>query len=790
MNANRQRFWMIADDGQWHRWEDPATLAWDRSRRVLRLAGQREVPPQAGSPQLEGELLLTVPSEAVDTFGSRAFWDFEAGQLKCLTPDLPDEVILFDAQGALLSVSDLAMGHDGILYLAVDDKVGLYDPRQRWNVAPVGSTEIKAARLAPRAAGGAWVLDRSQNRFGIVRGTPLPHRPFAPYDDDTWRPSPEEPDPPRLVLLFELDLDPGEVTITIASGPGNRVALLSWRTINSPQARIRLLREDGRAFGPPLSLLRTPWEPLAYAWSLAWLSESRVAVMAPGLTEAPAYDLEDRPGDDPQTLLPTGDLYPLPDHDGRPFLKGPALPVHYPVAGSSTPLHRLSFPSYATQGKAANLALLDSGSTHTEWHRLYLEACIPPGCGIRVELAASDTAAVPMDPDAWHEHRFGLVPGSPGDRVPRGAWVSYPSELPFHPGLLPCPPEADRAGLFTCLIQRAGLRVTALSGRYLWVRVELLGTGRSTPELAAVRAWGSRFSYADRYLPELYREDLLGPEGDDEGPSTPADFLERFLGNFEGVLTALEDRVAASYLLTDPRTVPEDALEWLGSWIGMAFEPGYPPERRRRLLRAAPELYRWRGTLRGLQMALDVATGGAVQGGEVIVLEEYRLRRTFATILGVDLAREEDPLLGGLSVSGNSYVGDTLFLGDDRQREFLALFGEDLPMSRAEERAVQAFFERLAHRATVIVHQEVEPQDLGLIRRVAVSESPAHVRVRVITASRPFIVGLASLVGVETYLGPRLGLTPVTINRSSLGLRDYLLGPGSLDPRLGGGEIS
>ena len=372
--------------------------------------------------------------------------------------------------------------------------------------------------------------------------------------------------------------------------------------------------------------------------------------------------------------------------------------------------------------------------------------------------------------------------------MPRGAWVPFPSESPFHPGLLPCPPEPGRNGLFTALIQRAGRRVTALTGRYLWVDMELLGDGRTTPEVAALRAWGSRFSYADRYLPELYREDELGPERDDPAPATPADFLERFLGNFEGMLTPLEDRIAAAHLLTDPATVPADALEWLGSWIGATFEPGLSEERRRDLLRAAPELHRWRGTLRGLRLALDVATGGAVSGGEIVVLEDYRLRRTFTTILGADLADEADPLLGGLAVSGNSIVGDTLFLGEENRREFLALFGADLPVSPAEQEAIQLFFERLAHRVTVLVHQQVEPQDLGLIRRVARAEAPAHVEVRVLTATVPFLVGAASLVGVDTYLAPEPAARPVEIGRSHLGLRDYLLGPASLDPRLGGGD--
>ena len=146
----------------------------------------------------------------------------------------------------------------------------------------------------------------------------------------------------------------------------------------------------------------------------------------------------------------------------------------------------------------------------------------------------------------WHEHRFGAVPAPSSSAVPQGAWVPIASEIPFHPGLLGCARAQDRSGLFTALVQRAGFRVRTLRGRYLWAHVELFGTGRSTPEIAALRVYGSRFSYLNRYLPELYRETVFGDDADERGRSTGADFLERFLDNFEGVLTPLEDRVASS----------------------------------------------------------------------------------------------------------------------------------------------------------------------------------------------------------------------------------------------------
>jgi phage tail-like protein len=47
----------------------------------------------------------------------------------------------------------------------------------------------------------------------------------------------------------------------------------------------------------------------------------------------------------------------------------------------------------------------------------------------------------------------------------------------------------------------------------------------------------------------------------------------------------------------------------LGSWLGIVVDARVPEERRRELVRQAPELYRWRGTKRGLAHYLRLYTG-------------------------------------------------------------------------------------------------------------------------------------------------------------------------------------
>jgi phage tail-like protein len=461
-------------------------------------------------------------------------------------------------------------------------------------------------------------------------------------------------------------------------------------------------------------------------------------------------------------------------------------PPRCPSTDGCRGLYRLSLPAFARSGEAASALTCDSGRAAAIWHRLYLEAEIPDHCGVTVWLATTNN---PTDkPVEWFPHQFGSI-FAPDASTPRGAWVRTPSEVPWQPPMLKCPADKNRSGLFTALIQRPGKRVRSLRGRYLRVRVEFEGTGLHTPEIAALRAYSSRFSYADHYLPELYREDVFGPEGDQQGAATPADFLERMIDNFEGVLTPIEDRISDSYLLTRPGTTPPEALEWLANWIGITFDSAYGDTQRRELLSSAPELYRCRGTLKGLGLALDIATGGAVRSGQIVILEDYRLRRTFATILGADLSDADDPLLAGISRSGNSFVGDTLVLGDPYRKEFLALFAATLPQSRAEARAIAAFFDRLAYRVTILLHQEINPQDLRLVRRVAALETPAHVAVRVEAATNEFRAGIASLVGVDSYLAPKPAPGTATVEVSYIGRGDLIERAPALDPRLGGEDV-
>lgn len=778
MDANLQRLHPLASRSDW-RLDEATRVLWDARTRMLRLAGTRV--PRWSEAIDDGAARRSIAPGAIDRFDTRARVEEIAAaggpRWRVIAAGAVRGEVEIVAPGAD-EITDAAIGADGVLYLAIGGSVRLHDLRARWDDHDVAVDGGAAWRLAPIPTGGVHVAIRGGagrvTALGDVSGypmRPLPHR----FGDEVFRPDPEDPDPPRFIPR---GAPPAGDVAALATSPGGRLAMLAW-TAGDAELHVR----DGGAWRVrTLAGARRPY-------SLAWVDEDQVAVLiatTDGGTTAAVYTAEGG-----ATAHPVGELYPLREPLPRPFLHGAAAPPHYlGRAGDgdeARALLPLSWPAFASSGSVTARVPLDGTAPGAVWHRIYLEAAIPPGSSVTVWLAAADGPGAPAAAD-WFPHRFG-DPG--GDRAsPRGTWVRDASELPFHAGQLGCPPRRGVAGLFTALIQRTGRRVRTLAGRYLHVRLEIAGDGRATPEIAACRIYSNRRGYAGLYLPELYREDTFGPDADQPGAATGADFLDRFLGLFESVLTPLEGRIASAWLLTHPRTAGDETLEWLASWLGFVFAADLPPARRRRMLEEAWLLFQRRGTLLGLRRALDLASDGGVGRGEIVVIEDFRLRRTFATILGAELSEPDDPFAPGLTSSGNSIVGDTLILGQEERRAFLALFDEDLVLGDAlheviDEAAIDQLFDRVAHRVTVLVHQEVAEQDLGLLRQVIDLEAPAHVQVKVITATHRFRVAVSSLVGVDTFLGPRPPPSPVIVDRSLLGVADTISRLPSLDPRLG-----
>jgi phage tail-like protein len=743
----------------------------------LQLLSMRLGKPAAENFAKAAAIVETAPMTR-DSFGNYARWDAASGKVMAGGSGPGEEAIYTPPVGQ--SVTDLAMGFDGILYVAVAGTLVMVDRRGRWpdfTLAPAG---FQFWRLTALPQGGVLALDRTTPQLGTVSGAPLQVGPADVPNSGILRSCQQNPDPPQITATYPL---PSSEVFVGLTAMDQQFVLLSWAAA-SPANTTSYLRVFNFAagVGPAWKLDGARWP-----YTLAWIGDLRIAVLVTGLNEALIFDLAEAG----RLLIPAGESYILNHADQGPFAHVLALPAYY--AGDSgglplRPLLPLSLNALARSGSTDPNAprIVDSGALQTVWHRIYLEAILPPRCGAVVWLTASDNpGGIGAAGTTWYPHVFGDVDtSSMPTGTPTGVWLPYPTEVPFSTPMLGADPITNRQGLFMALVQRANTAVRNLSGRFLGIRVQMSGDRRSTPEIAALRVWAPRFSYVDNYLPQIYREARFSPAADMPGPSTRHNFFARFTHIFEAQMTAIEDRIAGAYLLTRPESTPEASLDWLGGWVGLN-PSGYPPDRRRARLLAAADLHRKRGTTAGVTLALNIATNGMCTRGAVIVIEDFRLRHIFATILGADLSISNDPLLPGYSASSNSFVGDTLFLGDPKSHaEILALFSANLPKSITEQQQIAQFYDSLANRMTVFIHNQVEQVDINLITRIVEDEKPAHVAAAIQIATEPFMIGLASLLGVNSYLAPEPPRDPVVLNHSRVGRYNMVIQPPSLDPRM------
>ncbi len=367
---------------------------------------------------------------------------------------------------------------------------------------------------------------------------------------------------------------------------------------------------------------------------------------------------------------------------------------------------------------------------------------------------------------------------APFHRQPPLAAVSQPSELPFHPGLAAL--AAAPGALYEVLLQRSVGANRRLTGAFFDIVAVAAGDGRHSPCLRAIRVYSSRFSYQDEYLPTYFHQTRISDESDVAATASAPDFRERLLANFEGLLTPIENRVAAAEYLLDPNAAPASTLPWLCSYFGRTLDPTWPEARSRRALAMMGRQFRQRGTYRGICLALDIATDGAVARGEIVVLETFRLRRSNATVLGIPMSGRNS--LTGYGVpSGNSIVGDTLTLSAERSIDLLALLAPSAA-STADRAAASLLLDEYADRfqVTVLLQGPTTATLRPVVSIVLRAELPAQLGFDIVATDQRFILGLSPLLDVDTFLDPPAAPALLTLGQSVVGRDAIVRNPAAL----------
>ena len=153
------------------------------------------------------------------------------------------------------------------------------------------------------------------------------------------------------------------------------------------------------------------------------------------------------------------------------------------------------------------------------------------------------------------------------------------------------------------LVQHAGLKVGAVLFKESYEEKDTIleqkpQRGQMVYASDDVTLWISRESYI-KWLPAIYQR------SDATGRNYVRDVLwiiQHLFGSIESVLDGI-------HLYFDSYETPEQFLPWLAAWSAMILEPDWPLPKKRRLIKKAMELYRLRGTVRGLKLFISLFTG-------------------------------------------------------------------------------------------------------------------------------------------------------------------------------------
>lgn len=224
-----------------------------------------------------------------------------------------------------------------------------------------------------------------------------------------------------------------------------------------------------------------------------------------------------------------------------------------------------------------------------------------------------------------------------------------------------------------------------------------------------------------QFLPQMYSR---GVQSEMQGGGVSrADFLRRFLLLFQTLSQPVESRVAGRDLVVDPVRMESRFLPWLASWLDFTLDERIPVTRRRIFLRRAVELFKWRGSERGLKEVLKTLTG--------LEVDIAPRRGPQPMELGnCALSRPDDELSDATALPFVTHAGEHLLVSPRFSREeyfTVVLENRDTLLQRHRDRIGELLeqvvrileHERPAHLNFVICFKDEEVSHNGLVLAAA-----------------------------------------------------------------------
>lgn len=716
LDVNGSRYHLIFGPSDWLRAADrDRTWEYDRDRQAVRL--QAEI---FSFGQRPGETTLNPEnrrSATQDAYGHRYWIDPEGEQIWALWAEAREPVLLFpqepvpepspgpfrpavpppplipEALAGLTVVADgyLVAGSVTTSSLLVFDLYSLDGGFIRV-LLPEGAVPFDLEALPD---GGLLVLDRTNRQaWRLARGFRL--QPQAETLGDPLLFQPKEGEPRRETsLAIQEPIALAANTIALAPvNSGDFWALVGTAGDNPSQ----------------LQLYRAGQVTTTVDLDTANLVDAGVDDL--DLNQIRAYDLVYTPAE-------TGDgrLYLVDEAGNQAYSlrinlenSGPQLSIerqYYPLRNlSETALIAANGLAYYRQNQrwlplralpqqrfeptaTISLPVMDGRDPGCLWHRLCLDACLPPDAAIRVEARAADVES-DVDKQPW--------------RLQPTPYRRSQSEVPYSHLWSEAERQQPHTGTWELLFQQ-------VQGRYGQLRLTLTGNGRNTPLIRALRVRYPRFSYLRQYLPPVYQRDR-----------TSATFLDQFLANPEGLLTTLEGAIAQAQVLLDPRTAGDVDLDWLAGWLGLALDPTWTPYQRRLLLVQASYFCRRRGTTAGILQAVLLTVHPEL--GPAIFRDDAATLCNTVRVVEQFLTRHQPGVAAGDPTDLEPSVTDDV-------------------LAAAQARA---------HRFVVLLPTTVDQRTRGLVERIVNLQKPAHTACSIRQYWALLRVGEVRL-GIDTVLG-------------------------------------